>query len=73
METPLFVKAFGWFILGFININDSPSLLWLLISSHDSDLLSFRVFSVKDLKAFTSSSVKVAEVVSLVLEDLEPS
>jgi hypothetical protein len=34
--------------------------------------LSFSIFSILNFKAFTSSLVNVAEMVSFILEELEP-
>jgi hypothetical protein len=72
MESPVFVKTLGWLFLCFININNLPSLLWLLSFVSYQNWLAFSIFTILNIKAFSSSGINVAEVVCFELEELEP-
>jgi hypothetical protein len=73
VESPVFVKPLSWFFLSLVNIDNFPSLLWLFTSIDDQDRLTFSILTILNIKTFTTSTVDVAEVVSLVFEQLEPS
>jgi hypothetical protein len=68
METELLVVTLGLDLLGFINIDNSPSLVGSVMSLVDDNLLSFSVLTLVDIKHLLVSDVD--EVSSSVSEDL---
>jgi hypothetical protein len=72
MEAEVLIDTFGSNFLSFIKIDNLPSLLWLFSSINDHYWLTFSIFSVLNIKAFTSSLINVAEMICLILEELEP-
>jgi hypothetical protein len=71
MESECTVVSLGWDLLCFVNIDNSPSLVDVVVSLPDDNLLSFSILSLEDIKCLLVSEVD--EVVSSVIEDLPPS
>ena len=45
METEFFIESFSWNLLGFVKMNDLPSLICTIVSLPDNDLSSFFILS----------------------------
>jgi hypothetical protein len=72
MESPIFIKSFCWLFLGFIKIDNSPSLLCFVTLGVNQHRLSLSVLTVLNIKAFPSSWINITEMVCLIFENLEP-
>jgi hypothetical protein len=72
IESPVFVHSLSLGFLCFIEIDNSPSLLWLVGFTQNTYSLSLSILSVLDIEALTSSGINVAESICFIFEDLEP-
>jgi hypothetical protein len=71
MESKSLVVCLNSNLLGFISIDDSPSLVQTIMSVPNKNFLSFTILSLIDIKCLLVLDVN--EVLTSVLEDLEPS
>jgi hypothetical protein len=70
VESEVRVEALGWNLLGLVNIDNSPSLIDMVVSLPDNNFLSFKILSLEDIKCLLV--LDVDEVISSVPEDLPP-
>jgi hypothetical protein len=71
VEAEFVVPSLSWDLLGFISIDDSPSLVPSIMSSPDDNWLSFSIFVSSNIENLLVLNVN--EVFTRVLESLPPS
>jgi hypothetical protein len=71
METEFFTESTGWYLFGFIKIDNLPSLVGTVMPLPRDYLSSFFISCGMDIKCLTV--LPVEEVFFLVGEDLPPS
>jgi hypothetical protein len=71
VETEFIAVSFTSDLLGFVSIDNSPSLVPSVVSLPDDNFLSFSILILEDIKCLLV--LDVDEVFSSVLEDLPPS
>jgi hypothetical protein len=71
VHTIFLVKSLGWFLISLVKIYNLPSLVGCILSLSNKNFLTFNIFVSSDFEALMVSDI--AEVLSLVKEDLIPS
>lgn len=72
METEFFIKSLSLSLCLLVKIKDLPSLVSTVVFSVSDDLLSFKILTLEYIEA-SVGFLNVAEVLSLIGKDLEPS
>lgn len=72
VETEFFIESFSFSLCLLVKIKDLPSLVSTVVFSVSDDLLSFKILALEDIEA-SVSFLNVAEMLSLIGKDLEPS
>jgi len=72
VETEFFIKSLSLSLCLLVKIKDLPSLVSTVVFSVSDDLLSFKILTLEYIEA-SVAFLNVAEVLSLIGKDLEPS
>jgi len=72
VETEFFIKSLSLSLCLLVKIKDLPSLVSTVVFSVSDDLLSFKILTLEYIEA-SVGFLNVAEVLSLIGKDLEPS
>lgn len=72
METEFFIESLSFSLCLLVEIKDLPSLVSTVVFSVSDDLLSFKILGLPYIEA-SVGFLNVAEVLSLISKDLEPS
>jgi len=72
VETEFFIESLSLSLCLLVKIKDLPSLVSTVVFSVSDDLLSFKILTLEYIEA-SVGFLNVAEVLSLIGKDLEPS
>jgi hypothetical protein len=71
MESEVFIESLSWILFHFINIGNSPLLVFTIVVSENSDCIAFLILAACDIKNLIV--VPVDELTVLKLEYLPPT